>query len=112
MLRSEGSVFMGVATTIACVPIGEIGEEQRSSRNFGVNQLPPDKHLVWHIISQVGDTGISFDVKQKGPSGANVLKYEHITDGMITDYEALRNLYISNPQHATGHFMVRVESCE
>lgn len=103
---------MGVATTIACVPVGEEGEDQRSSRNFCVNHLPHERHLVWHIISQVGDNNISFDVKQKGPAGINVLKYENITDGMLTDYEALRNLYIANPQNATGHFMVRIEACE
>ena len=103
---------MEVATTIACLPVAEEGEEQRSSRNFAVNQLPPRKHLIWRVISKVGDTNICFDVKQKGPSNVNILKYECITDGMITEYEALRNLYIANPQNATGHFMVRIESCE
>lgn len=103
---------MGVATTIACLPYGEEGEDRRSSRNFGVNQLPNEGHLKWCVISQMGDTDICFDVKQKGPNNTNITRYEGIKDGVITEYEALRNLYIANPRNATGHFMVRVESCE
>lgn len=103
---------MGVATTIVCLPYSEEGEEQRSSRNFGVNQLPNEGRLIWHVISKVGDTDICFDVKQKGPSGNSIICYECIKDGVVTDHEALRNLYIANPKNATGHFMVRVETCE
>lgn len=103
---------MGVATTIACLPYGEEGEEQRSSRNFGVNQLPGEGRLRWRVISKMGDTNICFDVKQKGPNNLNITRYKEMRDGVITDYEALRNLYIANPRNATGHFMVRVETCE
>ena len=45
---------MGVATTIACLPYGEEGEDRRSSRNFGVNQLPNEGHLKWRVISMMG----------------------------------------------------------
>ena len=103
---------MGIAITIACLPYGEEGQERRSSRNFSVNQLPNEGHLKWQVISRVGDTEIYFDVKQKGPNNTNITRYEQIRNGTITDYEALRNLYIANPRNATGHFLVRVESCE
>ena len=103
---------MGVAITIACLPYNEEGYEERSSRNFGINQLPNEGHLKWQVISKVGDMDIWFDVKQKGPNDTVVTRYEQIKNGTITEYEALRNLYIANPRNATGHFLVRVESCE
>ena len=103
---------MGETTTVASQPIVEEGMEMRASRNFCVNQLMNKGKLKWHVISAVGDECITFDVKQVDPDHTYPVRFEHITDGAVTEYLPYRNLYISNPQNASGYFMVRVEVCE
>lgn len=103
---------MGEVAIIASEPFAEQGEDGRASRNFCINQLKNEGHLIWHIISKVGDTNISFDVKQKCNTNNNQIRFKEIKEGTITSYEALRNLYIANPRNATGHFIVRIEPCK
>lgn len=103
---------MGEATTIACEPTAQEGKEKRASQNFATNQLSNTGKLIWHVITKTErDTHICFNVQQECAVGEDIIKFENIKDGTITPYEALRNLYISDPKNATGYFMVRVEAC-
>lgn len=103
---------MGEIATVACQPYMEDGEEMRASRNFDTNQLQKKGKLKWHIISAVGDENIHFDVKQIDSKKGYPVRFQKIVNGTVTPYEAYRNLYVSNPQNATGYFIVRVEACE
>lgn len=100
---------MGEVAIIASEPFAEQGEDGRASRNFCINQLKNEGHLIWHVISKMGDSDISFDVKQNCNVDSNETRFENIKEGTVTSYEALRNLYIANPRNATGHFIVRIE---
>lgn len=102
---------MGDIATVASQPYVE-GQEERASRNFCTVQLEKTKKLKWHIISAIGDENICVDVRQIDIAQNYPIRFENITNGTITNYEAYRNLYISNPRNATGYFMVRVESVE
>ncbi len=94
--------------TIACLPISQTDGE-RVSFNFSTVQLPKEKYLVWHVISQIEeDKNIHFTVKQEGSLGNNLVIFEDMYDGFTMPYEAMRNLYIANPRNVTGHFMVQV----
>lgn len=103
---------MGEATTIACQPQAEEGMDGRVSQNFGTNQLPDEGHLIWRVITKMDDEDICFDVKQQCSTGPDQVRFENIKNGTIIPYVAHRNLYIASPQNATGHFIVRIESCE
>lgn len=103
---------MGEAVTIASFPYAEEEMTQRASRNFETSQIRHEGHLKWKIISTVGDTEITFDVKQVGNNNTHLVRYRDIKNGAIVPYENLRNLYIANPRNATGHFIVRIEQCE
>ncbi|MGL4797790.1 MAG: hypothetical protein ACRCWY_00125 [Cellulosilyticaceae bacterium] len=103
---------MGDMATVACQPCIEEGNEQRASRNFCTVQLENKGKLKWHVISAVGDQDISFDIRQIDTTKTYPVRFEGVSHGMITEYMPLRNLYVANPRHATGHFIVRVEACE
>ncbi len=103
---------MGETTIVASLPRGEEGEEKRSSVNFDTTGLSKKGRLLWRVITMMGDEDICFDVKQQGAKGPDPIRFEKIKDGTITPYMAYRNLYVSDPQNATGHFIVRVEACE
>lgn len=103
---------MKETTTIACQPKPQVEGKDRFSQNFSTNQLPDTGHLKWHVLSKMeGDTDISFNVRQECSLEKIELRFKNISDGAITPYVAYRNLYISDVQNATGHFIVCVESC-
>lgn len=107
--KMEG-VFDMNTVTIACLPKSQTDGE-RVSFNFSTIQLPKEKYLVWHVISQIEeDNNIHFTVMQEGSQGDHPVIFEDMQDGFIMRYEGMRNLYIANPRNVTGHFMVEVEA--
>ncbi|PHV69439.1 hypothetical protein CS063_15685 [Sporanaerobium hydrogeniformans] len=103
---------MGETTTVASLPKGEDGEEKRASVNFDIVGLPKRGNLLWRVITMMGDEDIYFDVRQQCAKGVDEVRFKKIKNGTITPYVPYRNLYVSDPQNATGHFIVRIEACE
>lgn len=104
---------MGASANIACQPEQNHEYGGRHSNDFCINQIPNKGKLIWHIISyKESNPNISFSVKEHHTYKEDSLRFANIKEGTVTSYEPYRNLYIADVNHATGHFVVRVEAYE
>lgn len=99
---------MVMSTNIACAPNQNENYLGRHSNDFSIIQMPHNKRLIWHVISN-REEPIEFNVKEHHTYKEDSLRFEHIKDGTITEYMPYRNLYVADAKHAKGYFVVRVE---
>ena len=83
-------------------------QTHRSSDNFSTKGLVDKQFYLWTCT----DKGAEFDVWQDVPKADDDVIFQNLRDGSITLSRPLDNLYISDPEGASGGFTVTCKAID
>lgn len=104
---------MNQKVTIVSEKQPQKGQHERSSNNFTTSDFNKDATLTFRayydygMATQSEAKDIIFDIKVD-KTGKDPMYLDNIRSGKVAENTHHRNLYIANPQHATGSFTVEV----
>ncbi|WP_395547677.1 MULTISPECIES: hypothetical protein [unclassified Lacrimispora] len=104
---------MSQKVTIVSEKQPQKGQNERSSNNFTTADFSENARLTFRAYYDYGmptqkeASDIVFDIKGD-KTGKDPMYLDNIRSGHVADNTHHRNLYIANPQKATGSFTVEV----
>lgn len=85
------------------------GQKNRSSQNFSYMPLPVGTSTITYKITAGANPQNIFFTVMHDKTGSDPIIFKHIGDGFTTnDLSDNKDLYIANPEGATGEFVVTV----
>lgn len=86
--------------SVTSEPNPQHGQKHRSSGNFSTEGCSGDK------IQFSSPEGVVYDIMEDKSLAPDPTIYKDVTNGTIVEKVSSRSLYVANPKHASGNFVV------